>query len=313
MSTNLAAAQGHLSALALDALVLGEDVTDEVRTHLLGCTLCQGRLEQVQAFDAGLQLMPPMRVQVAARGEDPARMATADLSDDVSVAPVAAPVISLDERRRARGRRGVWAGGLLAVAAAGLLMLRQAPTSVVALNSLGGEPADVLRVRGGDRVFAGFDIAFVVHDGAQARTVGDLDVVHAGERLGFRLTMPAVGHVAILGIDESGEPYRCHPQGDGDEMAEHHPAAAAVAPAASGGAFEVAVAETVAFDEALGVERLVAIVCEDSRSMASLQAALRSGASAVGPQAPLPLLAEGCVQREIRLRKQAPPTDAETP
>ncbi len=302
------ATTSHLSALALDALALDEPVSAEVRDHLARCALCQGRLADVQAFDAGLDLAPPLAPAPTDERADPAPM-VAD----------GAQVLSFDDARRRRSQRGVWAGGLLAVAAAALLMLRPGPAQQASAGGPGAEPDEVLRVRGGDRALAGFDVGFVLHDGVAVRTVGDGDEVHAGERLGFRLAMPAVGHVAILGIDESGEPYRCHPQGDGDEMAEHHPSdlgtpgASRAEPADASTAFEVAVDETVAFDEALGTERIVAVACPTSRSMAALLGALRDGARASAAASELPPLAEGCVQRQIRLHKRAKAPAAESP
>lgn len=276
----------HLSALALDAAALGEALPAAQQAHLQGCDACQQRLGEVRAFDAGLDLRPPAFVAPAA----------------VEPAPAVAPVVSLDAVRRRRMRLVSGGAAVLALAAALLLMTRGGPTQL-ATDAGPLEQPDVLRARGGDALSA-FDVAlFAKAEGAaEVRRVGEGDAVAAGERLRFRLTLPGAVHVAILGIDSAGTVYRCHPQGEGDELAEHHGAGA---PAA---ATEVEIDDTIAFDDAGEAERIVAIACPGPRSLRSLQAALGEVATAE----PLPTLAEDCVQRTVRLRKQpAAGTDAE--
>ena len=278
------AADAHLSALALDAALLGEPLPAAAEAHLQTCDACRARLGEIRAFDAGLDLRPPTIAPSPA----------VDRPDAAEI-PAGSNVVSLDAVRRRRMRWLSGAGAVMALAAALLLMLRSGPSPEPA----GGLELDTLRVRGGETLSA-FDVAFFVHDGAAGpgavRRVGSGDAVAPGERLRFRLTLPGHAFVTIVGVDAEGTTYRCHPQGVGDELAEHHGAGAPSA------ATEVEVPDTVAFDDAGGAERIVAVACETPQSLHAIETAL---AQAVDRD-PLPTLAPGCVQRELRLQKSGP-------
>ena len=66
-------------------------------------------------------------------------------------------------------------------------------------------PPDDLRVKGGD-----FALEVFAKDADRPREVGDGDVVHPGERLGFRIQGDG-GYVLIMGVDDRADAYPCYP------------------------------------------------------------------------------------------------------
>ena len=121
------------------------------------------------------------------------------------------------------------------------------------------------------------------HDGSEGVEVHDGDVVHPGERLGFRLTSDEDGHAMVVGVDEAGTVYPCWPQPEGRSVqlpASDEPTTLPTA---------------VRLDDALGSETIVAIRCEQPFAFGGV-------ADAVADQrAPA-----GCEVVELSLTKESP-------
>lgn len=170
----------HLSELTVNRHLAGElDPASQafVDDHLAGCAPCTARVQAVQQFDAAFSIAPP-------------------------VAPPA--VVSLDAERARRAPQIII--GLLVAAAA----------VVLALN-FGGD--DRARVSPHDDIrFKGSDLAlevFAKSGDGRARSVGDGDVVHPGDRLGFKVTSRVDGFAMIVGVDDHGQVYAGWPQQSG--------------------------------------------------------------------------------------------------
>jgi hypothetical protein len=119
-------------------------------------------------------------------------------------------------------------------------------------------------------------------DGASARP---------GDRIGFRVQSAEAGHLLVVGVDDRGQVYPCHPQGPAPAAARLEPQAGAVdLPAA------------VQLDPTLGVERIVALRCAEPFDLEELRPALIG----LPPEGPVPALRAGCEQDIVRLHKGQP-------
>ncbi|MEZ4468639.1 MAG: hypothetical protein R3F43_30415 [bacterium] len=169
--------------------------------------------------------------------------------------------------RAPRARLAPWIAVGLAAAAAVVLLVRTGPAPVVDEDP-------------GFRAKGGFDLEVFVHDGVRQRPAADGEVVHPGDRLGFRLHVPEARQVLIAGVDAAGEVYLCHPQrGAG--------ASAAFGPTTG----PTDVGEAVRLDDRLGTEQIIGLACEAPIRLQDVTA----------HQAP-----PGCARRVIHLEKRAP-------
>lgn len=108
------------------------------------------------------------------------------------------------------------------------------------------------------------------HDGASGEQLSEGDVVHPGDRLGFRLESGRGGHAMVLGQDEAGSIYPCWPQPEGvsvqlDPMTE-----------------PTTLPTAVRLDDTLGTETIVAIVCDEPFTFGHAADALAQGEELFG-------------------------------
>ncbi|MFT7581691.1 MAG: hypothetical protein ACI9MR_003369 [Myxococcota bacterium] len=190
--------------------------------------------------------------------------------------PSGAVVISLAARRRHR----LWAGvGVLAAAAVAVVVVKPwAP------------PGDGIRLRGGPIQLQ----VFVKGSDLPDREVATGDRVMAGERFGFRVAAKKPGQLMIIGVDAANDPYLCYPQGTTTSV----PFAAAD---------PTNLDRAMQFDEVLGTERIVAVLCdapfgfdEVASQLSKHRVAMTVNAT---PGAVLPRLLDGCAQTEVVLLK----------
>lgn len=187
--------------------------------------------------------------------------------------------------RRRLASQWLPAAGLLALAALVLLVLgrdpepRQLPVPVGETVRSKGSPVDF-------EVYA--------YDGAVVRQVFAGDVVHPGERLGFRLRTAQASHVMVAGVDSQGSAYLCYPYG---ESAQSRLLPATPIP--------VAVDDAVVLDAVPGDEHLVALFCPEPFAFAGVADKLRTLVASRPALQALPIVLDGCLQRELALRKQA--------
>jgi len=176
---------GHLTERAVNRWLAGEFGGDDatfVREHLVECSRCNERVEAVRAFDRSFEIAPSAAVRAAARVG-------------------AAPVVSLDARRtKQRVAAIILAVGMAAGIALVVSQSGPGPARV--------EPGvdDEVRFKGG-----GLALDVFAHDGQKTRPLHQGDVVHPGERLGFRVTSREGGWLLVLGVDEAGQVYPVHP------------------------------------------------------------------------------------------------------
>ncbi len=295
--------EGHLAEVTANAFLAGElsaDARRHVDHHLATCSLCRIRLEQTRAFDADLWqkgvLNPPMPGGRTA-------------------------VIKLRPRRSRRLVPMVVLGTAVAAAAAVLLTWRPAsPTkNAVALHmgqtqaqSPTQTPTQTPILTPGDTAATGvgydgirakaseFDVVFYANDADGTHRLVDGDIVHPGNRIGFKVYTRHSGHLLIIGTDdggaEEGVSYLCYPQhldGNSIPVGEHR----------AGRALD----QAIELDDVLGREYLVALFCPEPINESAIAGPLTT-AIAAGDGIP-PLLRKECQQKHIVMHKQAPPTE----
>jgi len=170
-----------------------------------------------------------------------------------------------------------WTGWAARGAALGLLAMA-AIVFLVTRPPAGDRPddGDTLRLKSG-----AFDFEVFVHDGQRSRAVVDGDVVHPGERMGFRVRVREQGYLLVIGHDDQGHTYMCYPPGEvGASAALPFPATLEpqVLPVA------------MRFDDILGSEHIVALLCPAPVGAADIAMDAR--------------MRDGCVIHELSLNKQ---------
>ena len=241
---------GHLLELTLDRYRFDPPepaLHTAVTAHLATCEPCRAALDALVLGDAQVSLAPPARSSVVIA------MAARDFS--------------------ATRRKTAWLGGGVVLALAALVLFATRPW----------QPADdVITLKGSP-----IDFEIHVHDGERSRPVLSGDVVHPGERMGFRVHLRRAGYLAIFGRDDQGASYPCYPLAEGAPVAAN---LEAVALARSDAPLTLPVA--MRFDDILGDEHITAVFCE--------------GPFALGT-APITMAAElaqrGCQVREVMLHK----------
>ncbi|MEE2787747.1 MAG: hypothetical protein VX589_10440 [Myxococcota bacterium] len=181
--------------------------------------------------------------------------------------------------------RGPWLIPAIVAAAAVVfyLSLGQQPLSEINEGGLvPSYPEDTYRIKGG------LNVEFFVKRGSSVQKLKDGDVVHPGDRLGFRTATVSDGHLMIVGVDGQREPYLCFPQQNGGRSS----------PVQSNRSM-VTLDEAVVFDDVLGREDIVAIFCENGFQFTELRDALKAGARPSSA-----LMKVGCRQRAIHLLKR---------
>ena len=253
---------GHLTELTLNRFLNGElDAFPQIREHVDTCPVCAQTLDSVRAFDASFAIAPP---------GPPALTATADEPNVVSLA---------DERRR-RAPVAV----IVAAAAAVVLALVAWPSG--SRSPVGGDD-DGIRIKGSGLTL----LVFAKSGDNKPRPVTDNDVVHAGDRLGFRISSRDAGFAMIVGVDDEGVAYPAWPQ-DG---------ARAAFVEASTSARDIDAA--ILLDDRGASERLALVRCPDSfswKQAAELLTANRKLSAKPGGTDPL----ARCVYDDLTLRKE---------
>lgn len=140
---------------------------------------------------------------------------------------------------------------------------------------------DGIRLKG-----SGLELEVFV-DGTPPRKLLPGDEVVPGDRLGFRAKAAKDGHLVVLGVDETGSVYPCHPSRPAPPTAH----------AASSEPVDLKAA--VVLDAVLGTERMVALHCPDAFEWSAAAKALETWASLDD----LPTLRQGCAQDVVSLEK----------
>jgi len=205
------------------------------------------------------------------------REALAALAAEDALARIPAP-------RPARRRRPLaWlAGGatLMAAAAVAFIVTRPATADPEGADGPGGLGPTTLKS-------GPFDLEVFVHDGARSRAVVSGDTVHPGERVGFRVRVREPGYILVIGRDDLGNSYMCYPAGE---------VGVAVAQAFPDTLEPQVLPVAMRFDDVLGSEHLVALLCPAPFAASDLGPALTAGG-------------EGCARHELTLHKRPRPEE----
>ncbi len=257
----------HLSELKAERLLAGElagEALAEVMAHIEACGSCGRYVEALRTSDAEVrQQRPPMRVT---------RLPAA--------------------RARSGGSTRRWGravGPPLAVfgaVAAVLIAVWWLPPDVPE-GGADGSPAvepDQVRSKG---TGLGFEVYVKAEGGPRLVTSGD--AVAPGDAIGFRIRSDFNWFFMIVGRDEAGGVYLCHPQ----------TGQSGVLQAKSEGED---VEQAMELDGILGRERFVLLVCPSPFTFQDVDEVLR-GARPDEGFGSLPLLRGGCQQREVVLHK----------
>ncbi|MFO0746751.1 MAG: hypothetical protein U1F43_13930 [Myxococcota bacterium] len=195
MSDSVLDRAGHLSELALDRYRYDPPAAprDEVDQHLASCAECRAALLDLAHEDAAAAVPAPPGATTGARerGDDNVR-----------------PLVPRSKSSKVTWLAGVT--GLLAAAALAFVVARPGgDASGDGSGAIGADDGDRLHVKSGP-----FDFEVFVHDGNDSRAVLSGDVVHPGERMGFRVRARELGYLLVTGRDDSGNQYMCYPGGD---------------------------------------------------------------------------------------------------
>ncbi|HEX6835377.1 MAG TPA: hypothetical protein VF334_02335 [Polyangia bacterium] len=159
-------AESCLSDLALDRIVAGERVADEVTAHAAGCARCTARLD---ALRRARDEMRPLLDAIRARAVDGGGR-----------------VVSL--------KRRVWLSAMLPLVAAAALLLLFLPRLL--------KPSTGEREKGSSALT--LDVV-VRHADGHVEALAPDGRVRAGEAIRFLVTTPRPGHLVILGLDAAGK------------------------------------------------------------------------------------------------------------
>ena len=213
------------SGYALDRLLAGElepAGAAALRGHARTCAPCAERVTEMERSAARFAAMPPPLTATPGRAATPAL--------------------------RARWKRHAAVGGVLAAAAASLLITlqRPGPRPIVDENT---------RIKGGQaRV-----VFYVARDG-QVRLGGPHEVVHPGDSLQFVYTAGESGYLAILSRDGAGA---------GSIYFSDRDRAAAIEPGDG-----VRLPHSVTLDSTLGPETIYVLSCDHPAVLEPLRSAL---------------------------------------
>lgn len=248
---------GHLSELALDRYRYDPPATDRswMDAHLAECSECRAALLDLAHEDAAVVVPEPR---------------------DPNVVPLRPPLSKTPTKPRATAW---WAGAGAALAAAAVAFVVTRPGTT--RDPGVGPEGDRYHLKSGP-----FDFEVFVHDGSDSRPVLSGDVVHPGERMGFRVRTRELGYLLVLGRDDSGNRYVCYPGGD--------VAAAAAVPVPESPEPQV-LPLAMRFDDVLGSEHIMAVFCPGPFSAGDL------GDGGLGS---VDMRAEGCITYELTLLKR---------
>lgn len=191
--------------------------------------------------------------------------------------------------RPAPRRRWAPALGVLALAAALMLVTVLGPrTPGTAETSPDGRGAQ----DPGERIKGDVKLELVVLRNGVVSTALPDEVLHPGDAVRFRVSLPAARHVAIIGVDSAAAVSLYVPVA-GAPMARVE---------ASGHVFE----GSIVLDATLGPERFIAVFCEAPLAPDRLVAAATRALAAAGRVEAMAALALPCAQDSLVIRKAAP-------
>ena len=246
---------GHLSDLSLERILAGELKDAHALGHVQTCTVCKTRFEALQSHEQSFQA-PPLSLPSVGPSYQPAR----------------------------------WIAPLVACAAAALLyfgVFRQpSPESSISPQLHGRlDGPDTFRIKGS------VNVEFSVKRGDTVRALHTGDVVHPGDRVGFRVASPDTGYLMILGIDGRNEPYLCYPQNNGGRSKPFGPHTKLKN-----------LNEAIVLDDIIGQEELVALYCRTEVTYEDMAEALKKRRTQ--PALTTVLLNPNCRERRIVLDKK---------
>lgn len=248
----------HPSAHALARLQAGElDEAERgaIQAHLDGCQACQEALERLSSLQECFQAEHPREgflAAVRARAEERARPA-----------PALPQILA-------------WTAGAALVALIAIAALRPAFQ----------EGSGQTRVKG-----AGLELGYYVLEGDRAILGGPGRVLHAGDRIQFRLSGPRGGFVHLVGVDEAGQ------------VSVYYPRPAEVSEPFPGGSGRP-VPGSVVLDATLGRERVFALVCPRAFERQALDGLLHGMAADVRVLLDRERLDLDCSQTSLLLVKE---------
>ena len=250
---------GHLSDLTLERYAAGEfqgqPQMEEIKAHLAKCALCQNRYEAICADQAALNLTPPANESVGAR---PWFRHPAMLTPAIAVAAAFA-----------------------FFAIGPYTQQRQSPETPMGATTL---TPDTFRIKGG------FDVEFFIKNDKTTRRAEPGLSIYPGDRVGFRVSTKASGHLLIAGMDGQGEPYLCYPQ-DGEGKSS------VIGPSDQPQTLD----QAVELDEVLGTETFVALFCDGPITFEGVSRALQERQDQLSAASRSFL--KGCKHRFISLQK----------
>lgn len=279
---------GHVNELTMERWVAGElepDVERELDAHIGSCISCRLLRDEIVAETEAFSIGPSPEV----------RQRFAEESRNLTEGAPAG-VTSLASRRAPR--LAMWGGALAAAAAIALVVVPAVtpedpgapPEGSIKTEVTSTRPSNLppgIRLKG-----APFNLEVYANAGDEAYLVGTGDVVHSGDRVGFRVQSRRPGHLLIVGADDHGNTYLCSPQDTRGHSVAMFPSDE-----------PITLKDAVRFDDVLGQERIVALFCEEPFDFDSIAGEL-SELTLEYSGAPLPPVRSGCIQREVSLRKR---------
>jgi hypothetical protein len=198
---------------------------------------------------------------------------------------ISLPVARL--RRKSTWRVAAAAAVLVAAAAVAALYIvtdRSDRDRVATIQ--GDKPDDGIRVKG-----PAFSMQVHVHDGNASRRAGIGEIVHPGDRLGFVAQGREAGHLLIVGTDDRGNTYPCHPQNGVSERV-----------VGDDSSWRYTTRSAVRVDDTLGHEHILGVLCAAPITSAQLQPALDQ----IARGKRVTTIPSGCTYRVTVLSKEGP-------
>jgi hypothetical protein len=210
------------------------------------------------------------------------RMAAFTIVEPPPVARVLARLVSTSTAERRRPRRAFAAAMMSAAAAA----------AVFAFVSLSRDHAETGRTKGSAAL-----TVLVKHANGTTDAISGDGVLRPGDEMRFSLASAGAGFAVVLGIDAA------------PSVTIYVPAAPPARPVRVDGTGAALLPGSIVADDALGVERIVALVCAEETKPETLRAhALAALNAAGGNPERVSSLETGCVESSVLMRKQpAPP------
>lgn len=269
---------GHISPLVMERLCAQElegAALEAATAHLRACARCQAQRAQLEALVA-----PSMPAALSRLTLPQAAPATPQVTR-----PAHASLWSRLGAKRALSLLAMSAGAALLLwwGAAGLSQPQpdQGAQPVI-------EPAGMQDRVKGDQLIR---LEVFVHDGQAARQAQADEVVHPGDRLGFKLYTWRRGYVWLIGLDERREVYAGYPQ-----------TPRLSAPLLEATPEGMSLQEALRLDDVLGQERIIAFLCQEPLSFEQIKAVALAYAERPSPSQEID---PRCTHHSVTLHKKA--------